>query len=270
MRSLEQIHLDELEHANGFTLNLSLGYARRLAQVAANKYGRTFGVFENEDLRYTVSSRDRSADQRLYEVMKPDRTADTQGLKLGFGSMRTPSESPVVWNPMTDIPVANAPRGVISGFAEHVVPGAGTPVSKIDAAEVYVSDGPTLEEARAFVWAGRPVKILGEQLVRRSGTERRQGQDRRLASRSTEYVLVGTYEIVVGQGAPYPGENTVRYKRLNYTSVPADMVRTDELTNQLTDALNTVAFMEHGLDPAGVLSIVRADKWEEENEEVLI
>jgi hypothetical protein len=307
MRALEQIHLDELESSEGIALNLGLGYARRLARVAANRYGRTFGVFEDGDA-FSVSSKYR--DDPLYEAFKPDSSEDAEvaGLALGYGYMRTPSESPVEWNPETDVPEGNRPKhrpqiragdrinylapgssgmwdgSVVTGVVKKqpfkgqlyvtapngelgiISRGMCELASPVKIGEVNVS-GEAPQDIMQAAGGGVPytvpsVEILGEQLERR-GPDRRDGEERRLASRSTDYVLVGTYEVVT------EGE-TFRYKRLQYTSVKAETVSTTELTNQLTDALNTVAFMEHDLEPGSVLSIVRADAWEEENEEVLI
>lgn len=317
MRSLEQIHLDELKSLEGLAMNLEIGYARRLAQVAANKYGRMFIVLEDSrgrettTARFMVSTKDR-IQHVLVECFHLDRTVDTQGLRLGFGHI--PSDSAVLWTPENDIPEGNRPKLRIAASEIYVEdePPAEPPVFEVGdrinylagsgmwdgsvvtgfvkgqpyegQLEVTNRDGIPGIIAQGMAELAPPVKI-GE--VQVSGEEsqdimqaagggvpycvpsalRTATEDRRSAPRDRgdrRSVLVGTYEIVV------EGAVTVRYKRLNYTSVPADMVRTDELVNQLTDALNTVAFMEHGLDPAGVLSILNADKWEEENEEVLV
>lgn len=113
MRTLSWIQLDELESTSGVAINLELGYARRLAQVAANKYGRRIPLFEDTTKRETSTARflvgySHTHANLLIEVFELDRDVDTQGLRLGYGAM-TPHDSAVAWNPITDIPEGNRP-----------------------------------------------------------------------------------------------------------------------------------------------------------------
>ena len=293
MRSLEQIHLDELESTTGTAINLGYSYACRLAQAAADRYDRNFGVFEDRGLpmhkvnRYVVGH-SYSQENELVLVQEPTtvrppaspeeiEAARPAVFKVGDrinytapgagpmwqGSLVTGIVGPGIFQGQLEVTATNGNTGIIAQASAELAP------SFPDYERRQADDA--LSSVERAVWSMSKIRnlydSLGEQLGR---VHLLQGKkDRRLASRSTEYALVGTYEIVI-EGAGFDPKPHLRYRRLNYTSVKQEVVSSKELADQLTDALNTVAFMEHDLDPAAVMSVVRADRFEEDQEEGIV
>jgi hypothetical protein len=216
-----------------------------------------------------------------------------QGVPIGYtptGGDRPklspgPSSSPPVWNPESDLPAANMKIKVgdriryaypgrepgaetmwdgalVTGIVEEqpykgqlyvTSPGGDKGIISRREAELLPRNEPELVKVGSVSVSGQPVEDI------------MQGADGELSlrpqSRSTR-VLVGTYELV----PIFQDDGEDQYRRLNYTSVKAEVVSSQKLADQLTDALNTVAFMEHDLDPAAVFSVVRADAFEADNE----
>lgn len=238
MRSVETINMEAIL-SGGEARTTDLNYARALASRASEIKDRSCEIDYNDDGSYSV----RLVPQALLDA--------AMALRAGMVEER-PAPGVTVFSDPACGPGRHGVLEVIDEASAVILP---KPADHVVRDRQAVAEGLT-----------PPYFTLGPRVTGVT-PDRRSGEDRRLPSRSEGFVLVGTYELVIGGD---DNAATDRYRRLNLTSVATEIRDDSILSDQLTDALNTVAFMEHDLDPAAVFSIVGADAFEEENEEKII
>jgi hypothetical protein len=248
MRSLEQIHLDELGTYQGVATNLTWSYAVSLAKAAAERYARNFGVFErtrDRDLslaRFSVSTSWQGEHRPMVEVFKPKRSSSRTPLPV--------AEPTIAGGGIPDpLPVPTARPGdrIIYRYASRQQGEA----SKWDGATVTgIVDSPPFK-GQLYVTALDGSKGI----IPANEAEKIQAPE----SRSTTHKTVACYRLLLSTSQR---DGKQRYHRLALRSIPRDLEQDTEL--EYLDSLIQTTAIENDLDVAELFTMQNAPRFEEE------
>jgi hypothetical protein len=239
MRSLETIHLDELDSKWGVAAHLTYGYAIKLAKAARDRYGKSYGVWEKKSERSTRINRFYVAhawqdDLHLTDVIEPELpTVSAPEIKAGdrirYNFIGRGAGDRSIWD------------GALVTEIDETPPYAGW--LRVTA---RCGDTGLIAPQEAELWTGPPPS--GHPGPRRLPP----------VSRSTTHRTVGCYELV-----PLD-DGQDQYRRLALRSIPRNLDQGLELA--YLDSLIQTCAVENDLDVAALFTMQNAPKFEAESE----